>query len=139
MIGGCLFMKKIMMTVLIINAFVILGLAASVSARDITDYSGMWAVTWLDNNTRNLMSLNQNKDLFTGIYTNDKKESCSVRGEYIKSNREILLTVVCPAWGIQMDGIPSSDGKTIEGKYVAYGTSAGKFIMTKNDKLNIIY
>jgi hypothetical protein len=134
MIGGGLFMKKIMMTVLIINAFGILGLAASISARDITDYSGMWAVTWLDNNTRNPLSLNQNEDQLTGIYTNDNKESCSVTGEYIKSNRQILLSIVCHGWGIQMDGIPSSDGKTIEGKYVAYGTSAGKFIMTKNDK-----
>ncbi|MFZ1982649.1 MAG: hypothetical protein WAU61_15205 [Smithella sp.] len=127
-------MKKIIMTVLIINAFGILGLAASIFAGDVTDYSGMWAVTWLDNNTRNPMSLNQNKDQLTGIYTNDNKESCSVTGEYIKSNRQILLSIKCPAWGIQMDGIPSLDGKTIEGKYVAYGTSAGKFIMAKNDK-----
>lgn len=127
-------MKKIIITVLIISAFIILGSAASIFGQDSADYSGMWTVTWLDNNTNNPMSLNQENGQLTGIYTNDKKESCSITGEYIKKDGRIKFSVKCPNWGIEMEGLLSSDGKSIAGNYTAYGNSTGNFIMKKNDK-----
>ena len=133
-------MKKMMMAVFIIGVLAVSGTAARAAGwvmaagQDNADFSGTWMVTWLDNNSRNPMVLHQNQDQLTGIYTSDDAERCSITGAYIKNRREISFFVKCSGWAVLMDGKPTADGKIIEGKYVAYGTSMGQFVMKKNDK-----
>jgi hypothetical protein len=126
-------MKKILIVTLIIAALVIMGVVSSMYGQSVTDFSGRWSVRWLDNDTRNPMVLTQTDKHLTGTYVNDKNDTCLVSGEYPQNNKQITLRIDCPKWSITMEGFPSLDGKTIVGKYMAYVTSTGGFIMTKND------
>ncbi len=94
------------------------------------DLAGRWAVTW-SNTSRNAMTLANNSGRFSGTYDNDDKESCTVTGNFLASNRHLALQIVCPKWDIRMQGTVSKDGKTIRGGYQAYVDGVGKFVMTK--------
>jgi len=123
--------KNILIVASIVAALAITGVAASIFGQAATDFSGTWIVRWLSNDTRNPMSLTQTDGHLTGTYVNDKNDTCSVSGEYTQNNSRITLRIDCPKWDIKMEGLPSLDGKTIEGKYMAYGTSTGGFVMIK--------
>jgi len=123
--------KKTLIVVLVIVALTFTAVMPSLSEQKIFDFSGSWIVRWLDNDTRNPISLTQINERLNGTYTNDKKETCSISGQLVQKNNHITLRVDCPQWDIVMDGVPSSDGNTIKGIYIAYGTSKGDFEMTR--------
>lgn len=124
-------MKRTMFLALMIVVFAFMGVLPSQSGEAVTDFSGKWVVRWLSNDTQNSMSLTQANGKFTGTYTSDNKDLCSVSGEFAPSNSGITLVILCPKWDIQLDGFPTLDGKMIVGKYLAYGSATGGFIMTK--------
>ena len=96
------------------------------------DLAGRWAVTW-SNTSRNAMSLANKSGRFSGAYDNDDKESCTVTGNFLASNRHLALQIVCPKWDIRMQGTASKDGKTIRGSYQAYVDGVGKFVVRLDD------
>ncbi len=97
----------------------------------VIDFSGKWIVRWLDNDTRNPISLTKTDGRLDGTYVNDKKDICSVSGHLVQNSNRITLHVDCPKWDISMEGVPSLDGNTIEGTYFAYGKSRGSFVITR--------
>jgi hypothetical protein len=94
------------------------------------DLAGRWAVIW-SNTTKNALSLANKNGRLSGAYENDDKESCSVTGNFLPSNRHLALQIVCPKWDIRIQGTASKDSKTIRGSYQAYVDGIGKFVMTK--------
>ena len=94
------------------------------------DLAGRWAVTW-SNISKNNISLANKSGRFSGTYENDDKDSCSVTGNFLASNRHVAIQIVCPKWDIRMQGVASKDNRTIRGNYQANVDSTGKFVMTK--------
>jgi hypothetical protein len=129
--GEIKMLKNVVIVASIVAVFSMAGVTLSISEQTVIDFSGTWIVRWLDNDSRNPMSLTQTDGRLTGTYVNDKKDTCSVVGEYAQNNNRITLRIDCPKWDINMEGLPSLDAKTIEGSYIAYGTSKGAFVMTK--------
>lgn len=123
-------MKKIFMAVFAVIVLTII-LATPSPAEQSIDFSGKWIVRWMDNDTRNPITLTQADGRLDGTYVNDSKDSCKVSGHLVKNNR-VTLHIDCPKWDISMEGTASSDGNIIEGTYSAYGTSKGGFEMKRN-------
>ena len=114
-------------TVAVFASFV----AVAIAEQATIDLSGKWTVTWLDNGSRNKMTLTQTADRLSGQYTNDSNDVCSVSGTLNVEGRSLRLQITCPKWDIKMDGHYSADGKTVVGSYLAYGSSAGGFQMSR--------
>jgi len=107
------------------------GADLSLPDADAADLAGRWIVTWLDNGTKNPMSLTLKDGRFSGTYVNDTKDDCSVSGNLRESDRRVAFQVVCPKWDMRMQGVVSADYRTIDGTYQAYIDSGAKFTMTR--------
>jgi hypothetical protein len=106
--------------VVVVAGLLVLVLAGGAFAQSEADLSGSWTVEWLSNNSKNPMSLTLTGKRFSGSYTNDAKDSCSVSGNFDTTSNRLALQIVCPDWDIRMEGSASADGKVIEGTYRAY-------------------
>jgi len=94
------------------------------------DLAGLWIAKW-PNNTQNSILLGYGDGRLSGTYLSDEKFACPVAGSLGRANNRIELNVRCPSWSIQMQGIVSGDGLTINGSYKAYMDAAGDFVMQK--------
>jgi hypothetical protein len=123
--------KNLLLVTAILLASVMTAGSLPHAEQAVTDFSGKWQVRWLSNDSRNPMTLSQTSGKLTGFYVNDAKDNCYVWGEFAADVRKLTLRIICPKWGIEMEGYPSLDGKLIVGKYLAYGNAVGGFTMTK--------
>ncbi len=93
-------------------------------------FVGEWAITWLDNQTVNALTLAIEGERLVGRYVSDDGEVCPVRAGVSSSGAAIHITVACVNWEILMDGSPT-DGDRVEGEFLAYGHSRGRFTMER--------
>lgn len=114
-----------------VAVMVAVSVTAVMAEQATVDLSGKWTVVWLDNGSRNQMTLTQSADRLSGQYTNDSKEICSVSGTLSMERRNLTLQITCPKWDIKMDGQYSADGKIVVGSFLAYGNSTGGFQMSR--------
>jgi hypothetical protein len=93
--------------------------------------AGPWLVTWLENMTVNELTLDVHGREIAGRYVSDDGEVCPVRGEVSESGTDVSITVTCGGWDVIMEGVPAQDEGTMEGRYLAYGHSRGRFTMAR--------
>lgn len=118
-------MLKILATVII----VLFSSADRVSALDANELRGGWFVYW-PNATKNKISLNYGDGKYSGTYVNDEKANCTITGNF-SGPRSVILHIVCPKWDIRMEGAVTARNE-VEGEYLAYGDSKGRFFMTRD-------
>jgi hypothetical protein len=95
-----------------------------------SDLAGNWTVTW-PNNTKNAISLSFSEERFSGTYTNDARQSCTLTGNFSAASGSLSFHVACPSWEMRMEGQASPDGRTIQGDYKAYANATGSFTMAR--------
>lgn len=94
------------------------------------DVTGSWVAKW-PNGAQNEISLRSDNGRLSGICVNDARDQCTVSGNFVETNRHIVLTIKCPRWDIRMQGTVSADGRTASGTYQAYVAASGQFTMEK--------
>src|SRR5688572_7255154 len=120
-------LKQILGAAALVSIAVTTGCAKPYVADLHFDYSGEWTLRWVKSNSRHPVSLAQKDNQFSGIYTNDNDESCTISGEE-NARRALKLEIVCPGWTIKMKGYGSQNGTAVSGTYKSTGTR-GDFVM----------
>jgi len=121
--------KYILLIVLCLN----FGVPIQANAEKISaslNVSGNWKIDW-SNNTTNAIKLTQSGMSLTGFYINDSKDKCPVSGRMMTDLTMAVFKVTCPKWNFEAEGLVTHDGKTIVGRYQAYGDSYGSFYMSR--------
>jgi hypothetical protein len=118
--------RRTALLVILLMAFP--GLCPAVGSRDL---AGSWVIRW-DNDPGNQNRLNLSGDArLTGIYINDDKSQCPVRGNLEPQTRAIALQIECPKWGIRLQGVVTADATQVSGSYQAYTDATGTFTMNR--------
>ncbi len=107
---------------------------AMAQQRPATDFTGSWLFTWQnDAKNSNRATMKHEAGTITGIYINDSKEKCPLVGRLVSSGTGVVFTIMCPGWDIRADG-SIKDAQSVDGRYVAYGSSTGEFSMVRQSR-----
>jgi hypothetical protein len=128
-------MKVIKAVALYSVMFILMFGAWQTLSAQTSDISGKWKATWLSGGTPNTITLTEKNGTVYGTFTAERytarpgvEDACPLTGTHVGGR--ISLHATCPNWDISLDGTLTDDS-TIEGGYVAYGNSVGKFRMEK--------
>jgi uncharacterized protein (TIGR02996 family) len=95
--------------------------------------TGTWSIMWVgDPANTNPIKLSQSGDTIEGTYLSDSREMCKVTGRIDHKMGSVSFTIkgASAYFVIQCDGIIAG-ASLVEGRYEAYGNSAGSFRMSR--------
>jgi hypothetical protein len=122
---------------------VVVALAFAAPAQTSKGLTGNWTIDWLSGGASNRIELTQVSNRLSGTYfcnptsgrcLDNKEEACTITGSV--TDGRVAMHFQCSKFDLQLNGTLVQAGgqpadNEIDGTYLAYGDSTGKFAMKK--------